>query len=229
MLIDKPSGITSFGALRIVQRRLGIKKVGHAGTLDPLATGLLVVGVGKGTKSLATLVKLDKEYVAEIRIGEARTTGDMEGDVVATKAVEDDIPLATVAAAVASLVGEQDLAVSLYSAIKVNGVPLYKRARRAEKTGTVITERPHRRMVVYSAELLSAEKVLALDHHVLVVKVRFFVGSGTYIRSLAEELGKRLGYPACLSGLRRTKVGHFHIDDAVLPDTVGVSDVELLP
>ena len=91
LLIDKPKGITSFGVIYRLRKKLGIRKIGHAGTLDPLATGLLIIGVGPGTKKLTSLVKLDKEYIAEILIGEKRSTGDMEGKITEEKVVTDDV------------------------------------------------------------------------------------------------------------------------------------------
>ena len=209
LLIDKPYGITSFDVIRRLRRKFNIKKMGHAGTLDPLATGLMIIGVGAGTKKLTELVKLDKEYVAEVRIGESRTTGDLEGDVVESKKVEG-LESKTVGVALAAMVGTLELPVSAYSAIKVDGVPMYKRARKAEKTGEVVSEIPLRQMRVDEAVLISYE----IHKEWVVVTARFKVGSGTYIRSLAEELGRRLGYPATLQNLRRTKVGEFDIKDA---------------
>ncbi len=209
LLIDKPYGITSFDVIRRLRRKLNIKKMGHAGTLDPLATGLMIIGVGAGTKKLTELVKLDKEYVAEVRIGESRTTGDLEGEVVESKKVEG-LKSETVGVALAAMVGTLELPVSAYSAIKVDGVPMYKRARKAEKIGEVIDDVPLRAMRVDEVELLSFE----MDGDRAVGTIRFVVGSGTYIRSLAEELGRRLGYPATLQNLRRTKVGEFDIKDA---------------
>jgi tRNA pseudouridine55 synthase len=212
VLIDKPSGITSFGVIHQLRKKLGVRKIGHAGTLDPLATGLLVVGVGLGTKKLAQLVKLDKEYVAEVRIGERRTTGDLEGEVVEERAVVEEAAIlqSKIADALQEMTGEITLPVSAYSAIKVGGVPMYKRARKAEKKGEVITDVPERTMVIHEAELLGVE----VGGGRAVTTVRFAVGSGTYIRSLAEELGRRLNYPATLQNLRRTKVGDFNIIDA---------------
>lgn len=209
LLIDKPYGITSFDVIRRLRRSLNIKKMGHAGTLDPLATGLMIIGVGAGTKKLTELVKLDKEYIAEVRIGESRTTGDLEGEIVESKKVED-LKVESVLKALVSMVGELALPVSAYSAIKVDGVPMYKRARKAEKTGETIADIPLRAMRVDEAELLS----YMIDKDRAVATIRFKVGSGTYIRSLAEELGRRLGYPATLQNLRRTKVGKFDIKDA---------------
>lgn len=219
VLIDKPKGITSFDVIRRVRKLINIKKIGHAGTLDPLATGLMILGVGPGTKQLTQLIKLDKEYIAEVLIGERRSTGDMEGEVV--ESVESvALDPAQVLVAVASLVGTVTLPVSAYSAIKKDGVPMYKRARAAEKTGDTVTDVPVRDMVVYSATVGNIE-VIFTDNTLttisrLLVTVTFSVGSGTYIRSLAEELGRRLGYPATLANLRRTKVGDFKIEDAKL-------------
>lgn len=220
LLIDKPYNITSFDVIRRLRRQYsqthdGAKapKMGHAGTLDPLATGLMLIGVGKGTKKLADLIKLDKEYIAEIRLGESRLTGDLEGEVVDAVAVTDDIA-ATVhdvlQSILAGMVGEQVLPVSAYSAIKVDGVPMYKRARQAEVTGEAVIDIPMRTMRVHEIELLGVER----QSDRLAVAVRFKVASGTYIRSLAEEIGRRLGLPACLADLRRTQVGNFSIDDA---------------
>ena len=220
LLIDKPSGMTSFGVVARVRRIVGIKKAGHAGTLDPLATGLMLVGVGAGTKALAGLVKLDKEYVAEILIGQERSTGDMEGVVLSLREVATAIPDDTLIETLNSLLGEITLPVSAYSAIKVDGVPMYKRARAAEKQGVVAEGVPARLMRVDEAEFV-ASRSLKLDGALFqVVTVRFAVGSGTYIRSLALEFGRRLGYPATLYSLRRTRVGEYSIADAVTLETL---------
>jgi tRNA pseudouridine55 synthase len=212
LLIDKPKGITSFGVIRQLRRTLNVKKIGHAGTLDPLASGLMILGVGKGTKKLTELIKLDKEYIAEIRIGERRTTGDLEGDIMEEKYVTEAVAdlEAKVVTALHDMTTTLTLPVSAYSAIKVDGVAMYKRARKAEKTGEQVTEVPIRDMKVYETELLGLETASGK----VVATVRFMVGSGTYIRSLAEELGRRLGYPATLQNLRRTKVGEFDIKNA---------------
>jgi tRNA pseudouridine55 synthase len=212
LLIDKPIGITSMDVIRRLRRILGIRKIGHAGTLDPLATGLMLVGVGKGTKTLTTLIKLDKEYLAEVRLGECRTTGDLEGMIMEEKVVTDELSVLRdkIANRLQSLIGTQELPVSAYSAIKVDGVPMYKRARNAEKKGEVVTDVPLREMKVYEAEL----KNLSVGDGRAVATIRFTVGSGTYIRSLAEALGASLGYPATLQALRRTQVGEYSLDDA---------------
>ncbi len=215
LLIDKPKGITSMDVIRVLRKKLLIRKIGHAGTLDPLATGLMLVGIGPGTKKLTELVKLNKEYIAEVRIGESRTTGDLEGELVESKKVEG-LKSECVTEALLSMIGTLTLPVSAYSAIKVDGIPMYKRARKAEKKGEVITEVPVREMKIYEAELLALE----VDGGRAVTTIRFTVGSGTYIRSLAEELGRRLSYPATLQNLRRTKVGEFDIKNASRLDLI---------
>ena len=242
LLIDKPKGITSFDVIRRLQRRLGDQmraldngasdsnkkrpriKMGHAGTLDPLATGLMIIGVGPGTKRLTNLVKLDKEYVAEVLIGERRSTGDMEGEVLEEKVVDEAVEIlqSKISTALQSLTGELTLPVSAYSAIKVDGVPMYKRARQAEKTGDIVTEVPVRVMKVYETELFKVQ----VAGERAVATVRFSVGSGTYIRSLAEELGKQIGYPATLQNLRRTKVGDFNIEMSQQIEEVKVPDCD---
>jgi len=214
LLIDKPVGITSFDVIRSLRRQLGVKKMGHAGTLDPLASGLMIIGIQAGTKRLSDYIKHDKEYIAEIFLGESRTTGDMEGEIVAEKSVEVEMLPETLEKVLLTMTGELTLPVSAYSAIKRDGVPMYKRARAAEKKGETIEDVPMRTMKIYEAELLSTEITTVNRGNRQVVEVRFKVGSGTYIRSLAVEFGKRLGYPAVLKKLRRTRVGEFDIKDA---------------
>ena len=219
LLVDKPKGITSFDVIRRLRRRYSeanncdkSPKIGHAGTLDPLATGLMILGIGSGTKKLAELVKLDKEYFAEILIGESRTTGDMEGEVIKEKKVVEEVEIlrSKISTILPTMLGEISLPVSAYSAIKVDGVAMYKIARRAEKKGEVVSDVPERLMRVDEVELMS----VSANAGRAVATVRFRVGSGTYIRSLGEELGRRLGYPATLQNLRRTKVGDFDIENA---------------
>ncbi len=215
LLIDKPAGMTSFGVVARVRRILSVKKAGHAGTLDPLATGLMLVGVGGWTKQLAALVKLDKEYVAEILIGQQRSTGDMEGVVLAEREMAEIFSAEKISATLATLHGDITLPVSAYSAIKVDGVPMYKRARAAARQGHQALPVPARAMHVYSTELMTSQALFIDNKQFQLVTVKFQVGSGTYIRSLAEAFGQRLGYPATLYNLRRTKVGNFSIDKAV--------------
>ncbi len=220
LLIDKPKGITSFGVVARVRRILGVKKAGHAGTLDPLATGLMLIGVGQGTKALTGLVKLDKEYIAEILVGQRRSTGDMEGIILDEREVVVPVSEEVIRTTLGSLLGPITLPVSAYSAIKVDGVPMYKRARAAEKKGELSDGVPERAMRVDAAELLANDTIIYDSKNFQLVTVRFAVGSGTYIRSLAEEFGRRVGYPATLYNLRRTKVGDYSIDNAIELETM---------
>ncbi len=204
ILIDKPKGISSFAVVQRVRRAYNEKKVGHAGTLDPLASGLMLVGIGKGTKQLRHLVGLTKVYEAEICIGEQSTTDDAEGEIVGKTPITN-IDEEAVQSCLKSLEGKHVLPVSIYSAVKRGGEALYKKARRGEKVTP-----PQREMEIFQAKFLGIEK----RGDTVLVRAEFFVESGTYIRSLARELGNRLGYPARLENLRRTQVGEFHIKDA---------------
>ncbi len=179
LLIDKPKGITSFDVIRQLRRQLGIKKMGHAGTLDPLASGLMIIGVGSGTKQLTSLIKQEKEYLAEILLGESRSTGDLEGVVLVEKGVEEgaEIFRSKIYAGLVDVIGELSLPVSAYSAIKVAGVPMYKRARKAELKGERITDVPVRLMQIIDAELLSVSVGGARAGATVGVKF----GSGTFI------------------------------------------------
>lgn len=208
LLIDKPKGISSFDVIRRLKKIKGKLKMGHAGTLDPLASGLMIIGVEKGTKKLTDLIKLKKTYEAEIILGEKRTTGDLEGEIIEQIDIEKWEPENTkeVKSVLKTMVGILNLPVPVYSAIKKNGVPLYKKARKGEKIDI-----PIRKMEIINATLNEIKKV---DKKVYV-QVVFDVGSGTYIRSLAEELGKRLDLPATLGNLRRIKVGDFDVKDAI--------------
>lgn len=205
LLVDKPKGITSFDVIRRLRRELGIRKMGHAGTLDPLASGLMLLGVNEGTKKLTEYLKLPKSYEAEILIGERRSTGDMEGEILEEKEVEslDEHKVRNV---LAGMMGPMELPVPRYSAIKQDGVRLYAKARKGQE----IEELPIRTMEVFGIGFLGME----VKNGRGILKVRFDVASGVYIRSLAEEFGERLGYPATIKELRRTKIGDFDVADA---------------
>lgn len=211
LLVDKPTGITSFDVIRILRRKLGIRKMGHAGTLDPMASGLMIIGVNEGTKKMSEFLKLPKVYIADVLLGKKTDTGDMEGRVIEEKEVAD-ISKEKIREVIAGLVGKHSLPVPMYSAIKIGGRPLYKLARKKEK-GSELTEEekniipPVKEMEVLSARLLGAEGV--------VFTIEMEVSSGSYIRTLGEELGRRLGYPATLAGLRRTRIGEFLIENAM--------------
>lgn len=204
LLIDKPKGITSFDVIRQLRKKLGIRKMGHAGTLDPLASGLMIIGVESGTKKLNDYIKLDKTYIAEILFGRKTDTGDMEGKILEeTKIyfVEDDYLKDLMNA----FNGEFELLPPKYSAIKKDGKPLYKYARSGEEVEIV-----PRKMKVYKSEFLGSEQV----EERFIAKMSFDVASGVYIRSLVEKIGELLGVPATLYNLKRTKIGEFELKKA---------------
>lgn len=205
MLIDKPTGITSFDVIRIIRKKLGVKKMGHGGTLDPEASGLLIVGIGEGTKRLQDFLGMPKTYEATMRLGASTDTGDAVGEVVETKILERPPKKEEIETAVRSLEGEPELRVPTYSAVKRDGEPLYKKARRGEAV-----EAPVKVMRVYDIEVGEIEQASG----VVDVKLIMNVGSGAYVRSIVEELGRRLGYPAHTSRIRRTKIGEYDVRDA---------------
>ncbi len=201
LLLDKPQGPTSHDLVSRTRRALGTRKVGHAGTLDPMATGLMILGVESSTRLLTYLVGLDKEYTATIRLGEATTTDDAEGEVTAAvdaSAVAD----AAIAAAVAGLTGEISQVPSTFSAIKVEGRRSYDRARAGEEV-----ELAPRAVTVSAFEVLAVRREGAL----VDLDVRVAVSSGTYVRALARDLGAALGVGGHLTALRRTRVGPFDV------------------
>ncbi|MDH5442120.1 MAG: tRNA pseudouridine(55) synthase TruB [Candidatus Nomurabacteria bacterium] len=210
MLIDKPSGITSFDVIRRLRKKHGKIKMGHAGTLDPLATGLMIIGVGQGTKKLNDYLKLPKVYIAEILLGVSTDTGDTDGNIVTETAVHD-VDSKKVEQVVGDIVGTHEFQAPLYSALKVDGKPLYKYARAGQAPPRI----PTKTMTVHSAQVLDQ---FDRGNGRYVVRVRFDVASGTYIRTLAEEIGRQLGVPATLRYLRRTSIGEFKIDDAISLD-----------
>jgi len=204
ILIDKPVGITSFDVIRQLRREMGIKKMGHAGTLDPLASGLLIIATEGDTKKLEQFLKLPKTYEVAVRVGEKRSTGDLEGEVLESVEVSD-ISEEKIQEILGGFAKVHTLKVPIYSAIKVNGKPLYWYAR-----NNMEVEVPEKEMEVTEARLLSIEKVNGF----ITVNLELAVTSGTYIRTLAEEFGRLLGYPATTAALRRTVVGEYKVEDA---------------
>jgi tRNA pseudouridine55 synthase len=205
LLINKPIGMTSFDVIRQLRRTTGVRKIGHAGTLDPLATGLMLMLFGTATKQAQYLTKLDKRYGAEVRLGASSTTGDDEGEKMR---VSDQIPSeADVAAALAKLTGQITQTPSPYSAIKINGREAYKRIRAGETV-----EMPSRQVTVHSIDLIG--------YSYPTVEINCHVSSGTYIRTLGEDLGALLGTGAYLAGLVRTQVGEYRLDEALVLDEV---------
>lgn len=204
LLVNKPKGISSFDVIRIIKQHFGKLKIGHAGTLDPLASGLMILGVGSGTKKLTELTGLDKVYIADILFGQQTTTSDMEGEVVNEKQYPD-LKEKQVEEIIYSLADISELPVSLYSALKKDGKPLYKYAREGQEV-----ESPIKPMKVLQVSMLDFYNKEPFQ----IARARFHVSKGTYIRSLVEETGKRLEMPATLFSLQRTRVGEFTIEDA---------------
>lgn len=200
LLIDKPSGITSFDVIRILRKKMRIRKMGHAGTLDPMATGLMIVGIGKGTKKLNEYLKLDKVYEAEVLLGILTDTGDVLGKVLE----EDDVPPLEEKALISEvqlLKGVHALPVPIYSAVKRAGRPLYSYARNGEAISPPVKE----------MEVLDVDFISFNDNR---ISLRLEVRSGTYIRSIAELLGRKLNTLATLSKLRRLSIGDFSVENA---------------
>ena len=218
LIIDKPSGVTSFSMVTLVRRLTGVKRVGHAGTLDPLATGVLPVAVGQAARLIEYLDDASKTYVARVRFGVATDTYDADGAVTATRDAAG-VTAEAVQQALPAFTGDIVQTPPIYSAIKVAGKPLYKYAR--EGAAVDVAARVVR---VDGIDLRSFDPALAEAE----IEVR--CGKGTYIRSLAHDLGERLGCGAHLTALRRTGSGGFGIDDAHAPaDLEAVSAEGRLP
>ena len=200
VLLDKPLGMSSNAALQAVKRVFNARKAGHTGSLDPLATGLLPLCFGEATKVSAYLLDADKAYDAEIRLGVTTTTGDSEGQIKAERAT-DHLDESKVRQILARFVGEIEQIPPMYSAIKKDGQPLYKLARKG-----IEVERSPRRVTISKLELLDWDK----DY----LKVSVCCSKGTYIRTLAEDIGSALECGAHLLSLRRTASGPFSLDAA---------------
>lgn len=200
LLLDKPAGISSNTALQEAKRLLAAAKAGHAGTLDPLASGLLPLLFGEATKFARFGLDADKTYLASVRLGARTATGDAEGEVLERRAVEVDD--AQIAAALGRFRGEIAQVPPMYSALKRDGRPLYELARAGQSV-----EREARRVTIHELELLERAGDL--------LRLRVRCSKGTYVRQLAEDLGDALGTCAHLEGLRRTGAGDFTLAQAV--------------
>jgi len=200
LLVDKPSGMTSHDVVARLRHRLKIRQVGHAGTLDPMATGLLVVLVGRATKVSQYLTSLDKEYEGTFELGKATDSHDADGEIVATLPVPA-LDADGLRAVMQGFVGDQFQTPPMFSAKKINGVPLYKLARKGQ-----VVEREPRFIHVDVFELLEFTSPTA--------KFRLRSSKGTYVRTIAHDLGNKLGCGATLTALRRTASGQFKVADA---------------
>ena len=212
LIIDKPPGMTSHDVVARVRRIVGERRVGHTGTLDPFATGVLVILIGKATRLLQFLSGAEKEYEALIRFGYATDTGDATGrrlDVHAMSQTTKSLRAAEIEAAMASLRGEINQVPPMFSAKKVGGQKLYELARRGEE----IERQP---VKVTISEFEAKGQLLNMrDDGTADLKTRVVCSAGTYVRTLAEDLGKLLGVGAHLAELRRTRAGRFKIESAI--------------
>ena len=221
LLVDKPAGWTSFDVVAKIRGKIragyiekGVKptkrqlKVGHAGTLDPFATGLLIVLLGDATKEAEKFLKLDKVYEATVQLGATSTTGDPEGDI--TLVADTQPTQSAVLEALKDLTGHIEQIPPAYSAIKVDGERAYRLARKGKQVAI-----PARQVTIHKLELV--------DYTYPEVRIRAHVSSGTYIRTLAEDIGKQLGTGAYCKELRRTRIGKHLLSGAVSVETAGDS------
>jgi tRNA pseudouridine55 synthase len=204
VVVDKPAGVTSHDVVSRVRRLSGTRKVGHAGTLDPMATGVLVLGVNRATRLLGHLTLTEKAYDATIRLGASTTTDDAEGDVVSTAAT-DDLDGARIRSALAAFVGDIEQVPTTVSAIKVDGRRAYQRVREGEEVQ--LSARP---VTIHALDVHQVRTTAAG----IEADVSVRCSSGTYIRAIARDLGTELGVGGHLGALRRTAVGPFALDDA---------------
>lgn len=205
LLINKPQGLTSRDVVNMASQILNIKKIGHTGTLDPLATGVLVLCVNKATKLVELLINDDKEYIAEIILGIETDTLDSEGKVIRQVNV-NDIDNTKIVEVLTKFKGKIKQEVPLYSSVKVKGKRLYEYARENKEV-----KLPIREVDIKEIELIEG---ITKCEEGIKFKIRCVVSKGTYIRSLVRDIGNYLGYPATMSNLVRTKVGIFNIEDA---------------
>jgi tRNA pseudouridine55 synthase len=209
LLLDKPAGITSNRALQIVKRIYKANKAGHTGNLDPLATGLLPICLGEATKVSGYLLDSDKRYLASCTLGVKTNTADAEGEIIETRPV-GDYSEEMIQQILHQFIGEIEQIPPMHSALKVNGQPLYKLAHKGE-----VVERKPRKITIYDIRFIQ------LENNVLDLEV--FCSKGTYIRTLAEDIGERLGCGAHISALRRSLSGPFQLEHAV-----GLAELEHL-
>lgn len=205
LLIDKPAGITSFDIIRTLRRSTGVRKIGHAGTLDPAATGLMLMLFGAATKQASRFSGLDKTYVAEMTLGATSTTGDREGELTKVSPIQPN--QAAVEAALQHFIGETTQTPNQYSAIKVGGVRAYKLARAGKDVAM-----PPRQVTIHEMKFL--------DYSYPKVRFEAKVSSGTYIRTLAEDIGQELNTGGYVSDLRRIAIGEYKVADSHNLETI---------
>ncbi|MDE0309549.1 MAG: tRNA pseudouridine(55) synthase TruB [Acidiferrobacterales bacterium] len=205
LLFDKPSAISSNAALKEVKSLLHVRKAGHTGNLDPIATGLLPICIGEATKAAGFFLDADKCYRTVVKFGESTTTGDREGDVIERRPVM--LTKQKILRILDEFVGEYDQLPPMYSAVKINGEPLYKYARQG-----IEIQRKTRRVRVYRIKLLNLDDSK--------IEIELTCSSGYYVRVLAHQIGERLGCGAHVESLRRIGVGILHVNDSYSRDEI---------
>lgn len=206
LLINKPIYWTSFDVVKYIRKISGVHKVGHAGSLDPIAQGLLIICIGNSTSLVPLLMNKGKEYVGIIKLGEVRDTDDISGTLVESKEIPH-LSETNIKETFQEFIGEVYQVPPMYSALKLNGIPLYKLARKGK-----VIERQVRKIQISEIKLL---------HYIPpLLGVKVICGKGTYIRALARDLGKRLGCGGCVKSLVRTRIGEFTLSQAVTPKSI---------
>ena len=213
ILINKQKGFTSHDVVNVIRKKLNTKKVGHTGTLDPNATGVLPILVGKATKISKYLIEHDKTYIATIKLGEKTDTGDNEGQVIEEKLVPTDLKEEDINNVLQIFLGKQKQVPPMYSAIKINGKKLYEYAREGKE-------------VKLEAREIEIYKIQLLEYKNSKIKFEVECSKGTYIRTLCEDIAKKLGTVGYMEELQRTKVNNFKIGDSVLLDDITLENVE---
>lgn len=207
VVINKPAGMTSHDVVDQIRKITGVQKVGHAGTLDPFATGVLVIMIGReATKKSAKLTKSDKEYLATVEFGRTTDTLDPTGKFIGQAKLKP-VSQSKLQQVLRGFVGRQLQEVPLYSAVKIQGEKLYQKARKGK-----FVPLPKKEVVIYEIEL---KKLSKTKGKISQAQIRVVCSSGTYIRSLARDIGNRLGLPAYLVKLRRTRQGRFKLDQSI--------------
>ena len=213
IIINKQKNFTSHDVVNVIRKKLNTKKVGHTGTLDPNATGVLPILVGKATKISKYLIEHDKTYIATIKLGEKTDTGDSEGQVIEEKLVPTDLKEEDINNTLQSFLGKQKQVPPMYSAIKINGKKLYEYAREGKE-------------VKLEAREVEIYKIQLLEYKNSKIKFEVECSKGTYIRTLCEDIAKKLGTVGYMEELQRTKVNNFKIGDSVLLDDITLENVE---
>lgn len=213
IIINKQKNFTSHDVVNVIRKKLNTKKVGHTGTLDPNATGVLPILVGKATKISKYLIEHDKTYIATIKLGEKTDTGDSEGQVIEEKLVPTDLKEEDINNTLQSFLGKQKQVPPMYSAIKINGKKLYEYAREGKE-------------VKLEAREIEIYKIQLLEYKNSKIKFEVECSKGTYIRTLCEDIAKKLGTVGYMEELQRIKVNNFKIEDSVLLDDIALENVE---